>query len=50
LNANALGRAGCALLTLGTIVTVAWLRLPLIWVVLGLGGLGMAAAWWRLRR
>jgi chromate transporter len=47
---NALGPIGCTLLALGTIVTVAVLRLPLLWVVLGLGGLGMAAAWWRLRQ
>jgi chromate transporter len=50
LKGNVLGPAGCTLLALGTIVTVAVLRLPLLWVVLGLGGLGMAAAWWRLRR
>jgi chromate transporter len=50
LKGNVLGPAGCTLLALGTIVTVAVLRLPLLWVVLGPGGLGMAAAWWRLRR
>lgn len=50
LKGNALGPIGCTLLALGTIVTVAVLRLPLLWVVLGLGGLGMAAAWWRLRK
>ena len=50
LKGNALGPIGSTLLALGTIVTVAVLRLPLLWVVLGLGGLGMAAAWWRLRQ
>jgi chromate transporter len=50
LKSNLLGRTGCTLLALATVVTVALLRLPLLWVVLGLGGLGMAVAWWRLRR
>jgi chromate transporter len=50
LKGNVLGPVGCTLLALGTIVTIAVLRLPLIWIVIGLGGLGMAMAWWRLRR
>jgi chromate transporter len=28
----------------------AWWRWPMVWVVLGLGALSMAFAWWRLRR
>lgn len=38
---------GLAALTFGAIV---WLRLPLPWLVLGLGAVGMALAWWGLRR
>lgn len=37
--------AGLALLTLGL---TAWLHLPLVWVVLGLGSAAIAYAWWRL--
>jgi len=38
----ALGFAGLTLLAVGV------LRWPLVWVVLGLGSLSMALAWWRL--
>jgi len=33
-----------------TIVAIAWLRLPLAWVLLGLGGLTCAWAYWQLGR
>jgi chromate transporter len=33
-----------------TIVAIAWLRLPLAWVLLGLGGLTCAWAYRQLRR
>jgi chromate transporter len=33
-----------------TFVMVALMRWPLVWVLAGLGSLGIAAAWWRLRR
>lgn len=46
---NPVGRARALLLALGAFAAVALARLPLIWVVLGLGGLGMALALWRLR-
>jgi chromate transporter len=46
---NPVGRAWALLLALGAFAAVALARLPLIWVVLGLGGLGMALALWRLR-
>jgi chromate transporter len=46
---NPVGRAWALLLALGAFAAVALVRLPLIWVVLGLGGLGMALALWRLR-
>jgi chromate transporter len=42
---NPMGRAMAALLALATLAAVVWLRLPLPWLVLLLGGLGMAAAW-----
>ncbi|MFN3809502.1 MAG: chromate transporter [Roseateles asaccharophilus] len=46
---NPVGRAWALLLALGAFAAVALARLPLIWVVLSLGGLGMALALWRLR-
>lgn len=42
---NPMGRVMAALLALSTLLAVVWLRLPLPWLVLLLGGLGMAAAW-----
>ncbi len=38
------------LLGLACFVAIAWLRLPLLWVLLTLGGLGWALAWHRLAR
>jgi chromate transporter len=32
-----------------TFAATAWLRLPLVWVIVGLGSLAMAVAWLRLR-
>ena len=32
-----------------TIVAIAWLRVPLVWVVLGLGAIAIAVAYARLR-
>jgi chromate transporter len=49
LKTNVLGRALCALLGLGCLVAVAWLRLPLAAVLLGLGVIGMGVAYRRLR-
>jgi chromate transporter len=49
LRRNALGPLGCAGLTGATFAAVAWLRLPMLWVVLGLGGAALLLAWWRLR-
>lgn len=49
LRGNVMGRLLCLLLGTATIIAVAVLRWPLIWVVLGLGSMGMAMAWWRLR-
>jgi chromate transporter len=47
---NPLGPVACHALALATLALVGGLRWPLAWVVLGLGGASMAAAWWRLRR
>ncbi|MDT8998840.1 chromate transporter [Paucibacter sp. APW11] len=45
LRRNAMGLLPCLLLALLAFITIALLRWPLIWVVLGLGGSGMAWAW-----
>jgi chromate transporter len=50
LTRNPLGRPWALLLAGATLVAVAWLRWPLVAVVLGLGGIGMALAAWRLPR
>ena len=42
-------RARCAAIGLGTFALVGGLRWPMVWVVLGLGSLGMALAWRRIR-
>ena len=49
LRSNPLGLPACAAIGLGTLGLVGGLRWPMVWVVLGLGGLGMALAWWRIR-
>jgi chromate transporter len=48
LRRNALGVTGCAIFVLLTVLAIAALRWPLPGVVLGLGGLAIAAAWRRL--
>jgi chromate transporter len=50
LRRNPLGPAIAALLAALTFVGVGLLRLPMVWVVLGLGSAGMALAWPRLQR
>lgn len=49
LRGNPMGRAVCLLLASATVVAIAVLRWPLIWVVLGLGSLGMLLAWRQLK-
>ena len=49
LKSNPLGPAPAALVCAATFGAVALLRLPLVWVVGGLGALAVATAWWRLR-
>ncbi|MCV2371204.1 chromate transporter [Roseateles oligotrophus] len=50
LKRSPMGRLPAILLALLTIIAVLWLRLPLPQLLLGLGGLGMALAWWQMRR
>ena len=49
LAANPLGRPLAALVCTATFAGIALLRLPLIWIVAGLGALSAAAAWRRLK-
>lgn len=50
LAANPLGRPACYAVGAATLALIGGLRWPLAWVVLGLGSVAMAAAWWRIRR
>jgi chromate transporter len=50
LKTNAMGRWLCGGFTLLTVVGITVLHVPLVWIVLGLGSVAVAAAWWRLRR
>ncbi len=43
-----LGRVGCGLLGLATFVAIALLQLPLLWVLLGLGGVACALTYRKL--
>ena len=45
LRSNVMGWRICALLATTTFVAIAWLRWPLAWVLLGLGGAGFAWAY-----
>jgi chromate transporter len=48
LKKNAMGALACWALAAITFVAVAVLRVPLAWVILGVGGVGWAYAWHRL--
>ncbi|MDB5956665.1 chromate transporter [Ramlibacter sp.] len=48
LRKNVMGLPLASLLAIAAFVAIALLRLPLVWVLLGLGALGSAAAWRRL--
>lgn len=50
LKRSPLGQAPAAGLALATLALIAGLRWPLLWVLAGLGPLGIALAWWRLKR
>ena len=46
---NPMGVPICLALAATILLATAWLRLPLVWMVLGLGALAIAIAWGRLR-
>lgn len=48
LQKNVMGAALCTALGLAAFVAIAWLRLPLAWVLLGLGAIGCVAAYRKL--
>ena len=50
LKSNVMGKLACTMLALATFVAVALLRVPLIWVLLIIGGLAFAWAYRQLRR
>jgi chromate transporter len=50
LKRNPLGRPLSLALVALTWIAIGWLRWPLVWVVLGLGGVAMALAWRSLKR
>jgi chromate transporter len=50
LQASPMGRAGCVFFGALTFVLIAWLRLPLVVVLLGVGIPACAFAWWRIGR
>ena len=47
---NPLGLATCIAISAATFALVALLRVPLVWVLLGLGVLACSAAWLKIRR
>jgi len=49
LERNPMGLPICLGFGVATILATAWLRLPLVWVILGLGSLAIAVAWAKLR-
>ena len=49
LRANRMGPLACTAFAAVTFIAIAWLRWPMLWVVGGLGSLGMAVAWRKLR-
>ena len=50
LRSNPMGLAACLSFGTLTFIAVGVLRWPLVWVVLGLGSVAMATAWWKLGR
>ena len=48
LKVHPIGRLPALLLAALTFAAMVWLKIPLPWLVLGLGGLGMALSWRRL--
>ncbi|MEF7617357.1 chromate transporter [Aquincola sp. MAHUQ-54] len=50
LKKNPAGKPACALATLLTVAAIAWLRVPMVWVIALLGGSSVGYAWWALGR
>jgi chromate transporter len=48
LQRNVMGVPLCIALGIASFVAIAWLKLPLAWVLLALGGIGCVAAWRKL--
>jgi chromate transporter len=48
LKKNVLGVPLCAALGVASFIAIAWLRLPLAWMLVGLGSIGCIAAYRRL--
>ena len=49
LRRNAMGLPICLAFGTVTVLATAWLRVPLVWVILGLGAIAIGVAWQRLR-
>jgi chromate transporter len=49
LRRNAMGVPVCLAFGAATLLLIAWLRVPLVWVLLGLGAIAITVAWKRLR-
>ncbi len=49
LRRNVMGWPVCLAFAALTLIGTAWLRIPLVWVIAGLGSLAIMVAWWRLR-
>ena len=49
LKRNVMGLPICLGIAALTLLATAWLRLPLVWVIVGLGSLAIAVAWSRLK-
>ena len=49
LRRNVMGLPTCLGFGALTLLGTAWLRLPLVWVIAGLGSCAIAVAWWRMR-
>jgi chromate transporter len=49
LKRNAMGVPLCIAFGALTVIMTAWLRVPLVWVILGLGAIAIAVAWNRLK-
>jgi chromate transporter len=50
LKRNPMGLGVCLVFAGATLLATAWLRLPLVWVIVGLGSLAIAVAWKKLAR